>query len=169
MWRYPSWVCCGLLVCDNMRVLTASWCNELFVAFCFFAGSHCGAIEISNGSLARTRVHQSVEPICEDGFSAFGEKASCGINGWSYNELMCISSKSRVLFRRRFHSPFHVEHLRIRSTGFAAALQSTREVHHTLRLVNRGLRKHYSLFDIVYSISGTTLTPPPPPPPVKFE
>ncbi|XP_065188722.1 fibrillin-1-like [Sycon ciliatum] len=53
--------------------------------------SHCGAIEISNGSLARTRVHQSVEPICEDGFSAFGEKASCGINGWSYNELMCIS------------------------------------------------------------------------------
>ncbi|XP_065188717.1 uncharacterized protein LOC135819435 [Sycon ciliatum] len=52
-------------------------------------GSHCGAIEISNGSLARTSVDQSVEPICEDGFSALGEKASCGINGWSYNEFMC--------------------------------------------------------------------------------
>ncbi|XP_065188718.1 fibrillin-3-like [Sycon ciliatum] len=52
-------------------------------------GSHCGAIKISNGSLARTSVDQSVEPICEDGFSALGEKASCGINGWSYNEFMC--------------------------------------------------------------------------------
>ncbi|XP_065188183.1 neurogenic locus notch homolog protein 2-like [Sycon ciliatum] len=59
--------------------------------------SHCGAIEISNGSLARTKVDisaepiPSVEPICEDGFSALGEKATCGINGWSYNEFICTS------------------------------------------------------------------------------